>query len=393
MIVFVVYIGDNNEYIAHFSKLLNNELEVTSDLSQLSNISNKNISSLPVMVLLERSTTEDDISKIKLIKQELPLSYIILVTLSVDKSEIPRYQEAGLKDTVPPNVNETRLRNGLEFIAKNQALIADSTRGHLPLGTYEIPLWKRTFDILFSFAAIVVLMPFLIIIAVLIRIESPGPVIYKSKRVGSNYKVFDFLKFRSMYKDADKRLKEFLSLNQYKEIDPVFYDSSNDIATIPLVQYDLFDNASISDNSFVSDDEVITEKEFLREKNKRQQNNFVKFENDPRITRMGKFIRKFSIDEVPQLINILRGEMSIVGNRPLPLYEAEQLTSDQYIDRFMGPAGLTGLWQVEKRGDSGKLSPEERKQLDIYYAKNFNFWMDLKIVVKTFTAFIQKENV
>ena len=393
MIVFVVYIGDNNEYIAHFSKLLNNELEVTSDLSQLSKISNKNISSLPVMVLLERSTTEDDISKIKLIKQELPLSYIILVTLSVDKSEIPRYQEAGLKDTVPPNVNETRLRNGLEFIAKNQALIADSTRGHLPLGTYEIPLWKRTFDILFSFAAIVVLMPFLIIIAVLIRIESPGPVIYKSKRVGSNYKVFDFLKFRSMYKDADKRLKEFLSLNQYKEIDPVFYDSSNDIANIPLVQYDLFDNASISDNSFVSDDEVITEKEFLREKNKRQQNNFVKFENDPRITRMGKFIRKLSIDEVPQLINILRGEMSIVGNRPLPLYEAEQLTSDQYIDRFMGPAGLTGLWQVEKRGDSGKLSPEERKQLDIYYAKNFNFWMDLKIVVKTFTAFIQKENV
>lgn len=393
MIVFVVYIGDNNEYIAHFSKLLNNELEVTSDLSQLSNISNKNISSLPVMVLLERSTTEDDISKIKLIKQELPLSYIILVTLSVDKSEIPRYQEAGLKDTVPPNVNETRLRNGLEFIAKNQALIADSTRGHLPLGTYEIPLWKRIFDILFSFAAIVVLMPFLIIIAVLIRIESPGPVIYKSKRVGSNYKVFDFFKFRSMYKDADKRLKEFLSLNQYKEIDPVFYDSSNDIANIPLVQYDLFDNASISDNSFVSDDEVITEKEFLREKNKRQQNNFVKFENDPRITRMGKFIRKFSIDEVPQLINILRGEMSIVGNRPLPLYEAEQLTSDQYIDRFMGPAGLTGLWQVEKRGDSGKLSPEERKQLDIYYAKNFNFWMDLKIVVKTFTAFIQKENV
>jgi len=237
VIVFVVYIGDNNEYIAHFSKLLNNELEVTSDLSQLSKISNKNISSLPVMVLLERSTTEDDISKIKLIKQELPLSYIILVTLSVDKSEIPRYQEAGLKDTVPPNVNETRLRNGLEFIAKNQALIADSTRGHLPLGTYEIPLWKRTFDILFSFAAIVVLMPFLIIIAVLIRIESPGLVIYKSKRVGSNYKVFDFFKFRSMYKDADKRLKEFLSLNQYKEIDPVFYDSSNDIANIPLVQY------------------------------------------------------------------------------------------------------------------------------------------------------------
>ncbi len=393
MIVFVIYIGDNDEYIAHFSKLLNNELEVTPDLTQLSVISGRNIHSLPVMVLLERSSIDDDISKIKKIKQELPLSYIILVTNGIAKNEIPRYQEAGLKDTVPSNVSETRLKNGLEFIAKNQALIADSTRGHLPLGTYAIPVWKRIFDIIFSFAAIMFLMPFLIIVAILIRIESPGPVIYKSKRVGSNYKVFDFFKFRSMYKDADKRLKEFLSLNQYKEIDPVFYDSSNDIAHIPIVEYAITDNTSISDNSFVSDDEVITEKEFLREKNKRQQNNFVKFENDPRITKMGKFIRKYSIDEIPQLINILRGEMSIVGNRPLPLYEAEQLTSDQYIDRFMGPAGLTGLWQVEKRGDSGKLSPEERKQLDIYYAKNFSFWMDLKIVFKTFTAFIQKENV
>lgn len=143
----------------------------------------------------------------------------------------------------------------------------------------------------------------------------------------------------------------------------------------------------------ISDDEVISEEEFLKEKNKRRQNNFVKLENDPRITKIGRFIRKYSIDEIPQLINILKGEMSIVGNRPLPLYEAEQLTSDKYIDRFLGPAGLTGLWQVEKRGDSGRLSPEERKQLDIYYAKNFNFWMDLKIVIKTFSSFVQKENV
>ena len=82
--------------------------------------------------------------------------------------------------------------------------------------------------------------------------------------------------------------------------------------------------------------------------------------------------------------------MSIVGNRPLPLYEAELLTSDEHIDRFMGPAGLTGLWQVEKRGEAGKLSAEERKQLDITYAKTFSFWLDIKIILKTVTAFIQK---
>lgn len=380
-------------YISHFSRLLNGELEVSYDLSRLSEILKKNVNSLPVMVLFEKSNMENDIQKIKFIKQESSLAYILLVAPEIGKNEIPHYHAAGLKDTIPPNVSITRLRNGLEFIEKNQMLIADSTHEHLPLGTYEIPIWKRCFDILFSLAAILILSPILIVVAAMIRVESPGPVIYKSKRVGSNYEIFDFYKFRSMYKDADKRLKEFLSLNQYKEVDPLFFDYSDEITHISVLKSSLSDDIFMSENSFVSDDQVISEKEFLREKGNKQRNNFIKYENDPRITKMGKFIRKYSIDEVPQLINILMGDMSIVGNRPLPLYEAEQLTSDQYIDRFLGPAGLTGLWQVEKRGDSGKLSPEERKQLDIYYAKNFTFWMDIKIIFKTFTAFIQKENV
>ena len=74
-------------------------------------------------------------------------------------------------------------------------------------------------------------------------------------------------------------------------------------------------------------------------------------------------------------------------------YEAELLTHDQGIERFIAPAGLTGLWQVEKRGEGGKLSADERKQLDIYYARNYSFWLDLKIIFRTFTAFIQKEDV
>lgn len=399
MIVSVIYVGGDEVHISHFNRLLNGRLQITNDLSQLPVILSKNSSSLPVMVLLEKSIQEKDIPVIKYIKEQQPLAYIVLVTETIEKKEIPFYQAAGLKDTISPTVSESRFNNGLEFIAKNQKLIADSTHEHLPLGTYKTPFWKRCFDILFSLIAIIVLSPFLIVIAALIRIESPGQVIYTSKRVGSNYEIFDFFKFRSMYRDADKRLKEFLSLNQYKELDPVFYEYSDTINHIPVVGREIGDSSQksirsvVSDSSFVSDDEVISEKEFMREKENKQKNNFVKFENDPRITKMGKFIRKFSIDEVPQLINILKGDMSIVGNRPLPLYEAEQLTSDQYIDRFLGPAGLTGMWQVEKRGDSGRLSPEERKQLDIYYAKNYTFWLDVKIVFKTFTAFIQKENV
>ena len=114
---------------------------------------------------------------------------------------------------------------------------------------------------------------------------------------------------------------------------------------------------------------------------------------DTRCTRFGQFLRRTRLDELPQLWNILRGDMSVVGNRPLPLYEAERLTSDEYIERFMCPSGLTGLWQVEKRGGAGKLSPEQRKQLDIEYARRMSPWFDLKIILRTFTAFIQKENV
>ena len=133
--------------------------------------------------------------------------------------------------------------------------------------------------------------------------------------------------------------------------------------------------------------------DLIQNKREKEDNSFVKFQNDPRITKVGKIIRKYSIDELPQLFNILKGDMSVVGNRPLPLYEAELLTKDEYIDRFMAPSGLTGLWQVEKRGSSGKLSAEERKMLDIRYSKEFSFWFDVKLIFKTFTAFIQKENV
>ena len=186
-----------------------------------------------------------------------------------------------------------------------------------------------------------------------------------------------------MYTNADRRLKELSALNQYAT-------SSNEqtFDEIPELKGDETDGMLL-----IGDEGALTEEAYSESQRNKRENAFVKLERDPRVTRVGRFIRKYSIDELPQLINILKGDMSVVGNRPLPLYEAEQLTVDEDIERFIAPAGLTGLWQVEKRGGSGAMSAAERKQLDVRYAHEFSFKMDLNIIIRTFTAFIQKEDV
>lgn len=197
---------------------------------------------------------------------------------------------------------------------------------------------KRTFDIVVSGAALVLFSPLMILIALLIKLESRGPVFYISKRAGSDYKIFDFYKFRSMRQGADGELRSLSSRNQY--------------------------GGAV----------------------------FFKIKNDPRITKFGQFLRSTSIDELPQLINVLKGDMSLVGNRPLPLYEAEKLTKDHIASRFLAPAGITGLWQVTKRGKDN-MSEEERIELDMQYAMNNSFFYDIKILLNTLPALLQKERV
>ena len=119
----------------------------------------------------------------------------------------------------------------------------------------------------------------------------------------------------------------------------------------------------------------------------------MKIKDDPRVTRIGKHLRNLSIDELPQLWNVLKGDMSLVGNRPLPLYEAEKLTTDKYAMRFIAPAGITGLWQVSKRGGKGEMSEDERISLDNDYAKSYGLFFDLKLIFRTIPALFQKENV
>ncbi len=246
---------------------------------------------------------------------------------------------------------------------------------------YKTPFPKRLFDLLLASLALLILSPFMLLTILAIRLESKGRVYYISKRVGANYKIFDFYKFRSMYPDADRRLKEVEHLNQY--ISESVEEKCTECAKLkegktcsPLVYYD---------------GEEICERLANRRKNARKA--FLKIKDDPRITRVGKIIRMTSIDELPQLFNIFKGDMSIVGNRPLPLNEAEALTKKKWSRRFRAPAGLTGLWQVEKRGRGGIMSEEERFALDNYYAEHNTFWGDIKIILRTFAALVQKENV
>lgn len=257
---------------------------------------------------------------------------------------------------------------------------------------YKIPLVKRIFDLVVSSVAILILSPVFLIVAVAIKLESKGPVIYKSKRVGTGYRIFDFYKFRSMYTGSDLKLRELSHLNQYRqEEEGPELEQVKEAGECPRC-------AALPEGEYCSPvlylgESKICEYWYNVLKKKGKVSTFIKIENDPRITKVGKIIRNTSIDELPQLFNVLGGSMSIVGNRPLPLYEAELLTSDDWGARFLAPAGITGLWQVKLRGKGGVMSEEERKALDNKYAETYSFFGDIKLILSTIPALFQKQNV
>ncbi len=382
----ILYIGKNQEQVDSLRSLLKEDVEVSGSYTETIGKKSQYDSFDELILLCEKQTFPIDQKGIIGINKAFPHAYLVLVADSLLDKEKRAYLKLGICDTISRDLNPDKLRNIITFYAQHHSRIKSTflEQGEKNMATFKLPLWKRLFDILFSSLVILFISPILIVVALIIKLESKGPIIYKSKRVGSNYKVFDFLKFRSMYTDADKHLKDFSTLNQYQH------------SEASVEKHDVSDESLFADDDkvlMISDDFILTEEDFINMQRTKQSNAFVKLEKDPRITKIGQFIRKYSIDELPQLFNILLGDMSVVGNRPLPLYEAELLTSDEYIDRFMAPSGLTGLWQVEKRGGAGKLSADERKNLDIRYAKEFSFWMDISILFRTFTAFVQKENV
>jgi lipopolysaccharide/colanic/teichoic acid biosynthesis glycosyltransferase len=248
---------------------------------------------------------------------------------------------------------------------------------------------KRLFDFVFASLALLCLLPLFAVIAVLIKFTSKGPVFYYSYRVGTGYRIFKFWKFRSMRTDADQLLDSLKHQNQYTAEVPVMQQP---LPTTTLCDECRQRGESCSSLLVGEQGLLMCEKTYKELKKQQVKPTFLKIKNDPRVTKIGKIIRNTSIDELPQLYNVLIGDMSIVGNRPLPLYEAEKLTTDQFSTRFNAPAGITGLWQVSKRG-KGSMSEEERIALDNDYATDHSLKRDIQIILRTIPALFQKENV
>jgi lipopolysaccharide/colanic/teichoic acid biosynthesis glycosyltransferase len=183
---------------------------------------------------------------------------------------------------------------------------------------------KRGFDIVFSLLALVFILPVLLIICILIKLDSEGPVIYVSERIGKNGKRFRFLKFRTMVKEADTLRGALLHLNE-------------------------------------------------------RRGNLFKMSNDPRVTRLGKLLRRYSLDELPQFFSVLTGQMSVVGPRPCLTSEYARYTKEQRR-RVEAVPGITGLWQVEARKNP---SADAYFEHDLYYVEHWSLWLDMKILLKT----------
>ncbi|CAH0995980.1 hypothetical protein EMA8858_02108 [Emticicia aquatica] len=285
-------------------------------------------------------------------------------------------------DLYPTDFSSGELITRLEYFIKRRHYQA-TQQAKSNILEVKIPFWKRFIDVTSTGFALLLLSPILIIVAILIKLDSKGPIVYKSRRVGAGYRIFEIYKFRTMRTDADQMIKNMGSLNMYtkEKSEKKISGLCEQCTPLGACQQQLY-----------LDGEITCEKVYLNQKKEKVA--FMKFQNDPRITKFGGFLRNSSIDELPQLFNIFMGDMSLIGNRPLPLYEAEKLTTDKYIERFAGPGGLTGLWQVTKRGKGKKeMTEEERIELDIEYARNFSFKFDMKIFFMTFPALLQSENV
>jgi exopolysaccharide biosynthesis polyprenyl glycosylphosphotransferase len=236
-------------------------------------------------------------------------------------------EEQGITMRFPSGIFNLKLAHSKAEDFEGHALITlyTGTRDGWPVAV------KRLFDFALSLAALVALAPLFLIVALLIKLTDPGPVFFVQKRMGLGKRRFALYKFRTMVRDAEARLREIQHLNEVSG--PVF-----------------------------------------------------KIKDDPRITTVGKFLRKTSIDELPQLINVFRGEMSLVGPRPLPVRDYEGFDQDWQRRRFSVRPGITCLWQVNGRSS---IPFERWMELDMEYIDKWSLWLDFKILAQTIPAVLR----
>lgn len=330
--------------------LANFEIDFNDTLQDLENyMGDQSILTIPDIILVEVDMGEQCFELVNRLRQNFLMNGLIIVLLSTrkDKKLVQKAMQMKLHDFYTYPFATSDLRERLNFLVKFKLIKPRLQELSIKVDTtYKMPFGKRFLDLAIAGGMFVCLMPVMAAVAIAVKLDSKGPVFYTSKRVGTGYKIFDFYKFRSMRTDADQLLAQM----------------------------------AVTNNQYAAEEEGAAKSAF------------VKIKNDPRVTKLGNFLRKSSLDELPQLFNIIRGDMSVVGNRPLPVYEAEMLTSNEWSMRFLGPAGLTGLWQISKRGKED-MSERERKKLDNFYAQKYSLWLDLKIIVGTVPALFQKEKV
>jgi lipopolysaccharide/colanic/teichoic acid biosynthesis glycosyltransferase len=298
------------------------------------------------LVFLETSACAHNVEPYLLwLKQVIDLRkcIIILFAGANDKTNYNRLFVQGVNDIYRFPAEPRQVRKRVEILAE----LMDGREPELVNADefiYKIPAAKRLFDIIIAGGALFLLSPIFIIIAALIKLESKGSVFYASKRIGTGFKVFDFYNFRSTHVNPDKIINETKIRN-------------------------------------------------INNQHAEKEISFTGIKDDPGTTRIGRFIRNTGIDELPQLINVLKGDMSVVGNRPIPFGEAELLTTDHWIEGFNVPTGLTGLWQVEKRDKAYKMLTEERNMLNNEYIRAYTFRKDITIIFRTFQAILHAEKV
>lgn len=254
-----------------------------------------------------------------------------------DKIDLTSLQAIFKNVILIPNLEGLSIFNTKINFYFSQKLLFIQTKNNLESKLNR--MLKRFFDLVL----VIVLLPFfllsLIFISIAIKSTSKGPVFFKHERIGKNGKVIRIYKFRSMYEDAQERLKKLLENN-----------------------------------------------EELRQ----EWNSYFKLKNDPRITKIGNFLRKTSLDELPQIINIIKNEMSFVGPRPVVQEEVEKYYKEYAKFYYMVNPGLTGLWQVSGRNDT---TYDFRVKMDSWYVTNWSLWLDIIIIVKTFGVVVKKEGV